>query len=107
MLQMIVAVLANPADKTKIKFLFANKSEKDILLRYTLDRLQREHPNRFSVHYTISKAGDSWKGSTGRVSKDMIAKHCFAAEVGGYAFLSDENSLDVFTGVQLLHSVDP
>jgi nitrate reductase (NAD(P)H) len=80
MLQMIVAVLSNPADKTKIAFLFANKSEKDILLRYTLDRLQREHPARFSVHYTISKAGSGWTGSTGRVSKDMIAKNCFAAE---------------------------
>ena len=80
MLQMIVAVLANPADKTKIKFLFANKSEKDILLRYTLDRLQREHPTRFTVHYTISKAGPDWKGSVGRVTKDMIAEHCFPAE---------------------------
>eukprot|EP00227_Mantoniella_beaufortii_P009506 CAMPEP_0197593360 /NCGR_PEP_ID=MMETSP1326-20131121/17928_1 /TAXON_ID=1155430 /ORGANISM="Genus nov. species nov., Strain RCC2288" /LENGTH=61 /DNA_ID=CAMNT_0043159311 /DNA_START=78 /DNA_END=260 /DNA_ORIENTATION=+ len=48
-LQMIVAVLSNPADKTKIKFVFANKSEKDILLRYTLDRLQKENPGRFSV----------------------------------------------------------
>ena len=49
MLQMIVAVLANPADKTQIKFLFAKK-HKDILLKYTLDRLQRENPDRFSVH---------------------------------------------------------
>lgn len=80
MLQMIVAVLANPADKTKIKFLFANKSEKDILLRYTLDRLQREHPNRFTVHYTVSKAEKDWEGSVGRVDKDMIAKHCFPAK---------------------------
>lgn len=80
MLQMIVAVLSNPKDKTKIKFLFANKSEKDILLRYTLDRLQREHPDRFTVHYTISKAGPDWKGSVGRVSKEMIEKHCFSAE---------------------------
>jgi len=79
MLQMIVAVLADSGDKTKIKFLYANKSEDDILLKYTLDRLQREHPKRFSVHYTVSKADDAWKGSVGRVNKDMIDEHCFPA----------------------------
>jgi nitrate reductase (NAD(P)H) len=79
MLQMIVAILANPHDKTRIKFLFANKSVKDILLKYTLDRLQKENPSRFSVHYTVSKGDASWKGSVGRVSKLMIAEHCFPA----------------------------
>ena len=79
MLQMIVAILANPHDKTRIKFLFANKSVKDILLKYTLDRLQKENPGRFSVHYTVSKGDASWKGSVGRVSKLMIAEHCFPA----------------------------
>ena len=44
MLQMIVAILSDPEDETEIRFLFANKTEKDILLRYTLDRLQAEHP---------------------------------------------------------------
>tara|TARA_B100000482_G_scaffold98748_1_gene71107 strand:- start:1547 stop:4120 length:2574 start_codon:yes stop_codon:yes gene_type:complete len=79
MLQMIVAVLANPADKTKIRFLFANKTTKDILLKYTLDRLQRENPDRFSVHYTVSKGDKHWSGSTGRVNKQMIEQHCFPA----------------------------
>lgn len=79
MLQMIVAVLANPADKTQIKFLFANKTTKDILLKYTLDRLQRENPDRFSVHYTVSKGDEHWSGSIGRVNKKMIEEYCFPA----------------------------
>jgi nitrate reductase (NAD(P)H) len=79
MLQMIVAVLANPADKTQIKFLFANKTTKDILLKYTLDRLQRENPDRFSVHYTVSKGDEHWPGSIGRVNKKMIEDYCFPA----------------------------
>ena len=82
MLQMIVAILSDPNDETEIKFLFANKSEKDILLKYTLDRLQQEHPKRFQVSYTISKADETWDGLTGRVSKKMIEQNCFAA---GYA----------------------
>jgi nitrate reductase (NAD(P)H) len=84
MLQMIVAVLSNPDDETKIKFLFGNKSEKDILLRYTLDRLRREHPDRFEIAYTISKAETTaWTGLTGRVNKAMIKEHCFAADESG------------------------
>lgn len=84
MLQMIVAVLSNPKDETKIKFLFGNKSEKDILLRYTLDRLMSEHPGRFEVHYTVSKVEtDSWDGLVGRVNKDMIEKCCFPCDSDG------------------------
>ena len=84
MLQMIVAVLSNPKDETKIKFLFGNKSEKDILLRYTLDRLMSEHPGRFQVHYTVSKVEtDSWDGLVGRVNKDMIEKCCFPFDSDG------------------------
>jgi nitrate reductase (NAD(P)H) len=82
MLQMIVAILADPDDTTVIKFLFANKSVKDILLKYTLDRLQTEHPGRFSVAYTVSKSDDVWKGLTGRVDKKMIQNNCFAAGQG-------------------------
>ena len=82
MLQMIVAILSDPEDETEIRFLFANKSEKDILLRYTLDRLQAEHPKRFQVHYTISRHDETWSGLRGRVTQQMISETCFAA---GYA----------------------
>lgn len=82
MLQMIVAILSDPEDETEIRFLFANKSEKDILLRYTLDRLQAEHPKRFQVHYTISRHDETWSGLRGRVTQQMISETCFTA---GYA----------------------
>jgi nitrate reductase (NAD(P)H) len=79
MLQLIVAVLSDPSDETEITFLFANKTEKDILLKYTLDRLQREHPTRFAVHYTVSKHDETWSGLSGRVNEKMIAQTCFGA----------------------------
>lgn len=82
MLQMIVAILSDPEDETEIRFLFANKTEKDILLRYTLDRLQAEHPRRFQVHYTVSRHDETWSGLRGRVTRDMISQTCFTA---GYA----------------------
>jgi cytochrome-b5 reductase len=52
MLQIIKAVLKNPADVTKVSFIFANVSEDDILCREELDQLA-EDP-RFSVYYVLN-----------------------------------------------------
>ncbi|KAG2433618.1 hypothetical protein HYH02_012547 [Chlamydomonas schloesseri] len=76
MLQVIDAILANPADKTKISLVYASVSESDIILKDKLDALAAAHPGQLSVHYVVDKAnwgGVFWKGSTGRVSKDLLA----------------------------------
>ena len=91
MLQLIVAILSDPTDETEIVFIYANKSEKDVLLKYTLDRLEREHPKRFRMHYLISKAvdksyeSDIAKGrmQVGRISKKIIGLHGFDTSKDG------------------------
>jgi nitrate reductase (NAD(P)H) len=91
MLQLIVAILSDPRDETEIVFIYANKSEKDVLLKYTLDRLEREHPARFRIHYLISNALDNSysediaKGrmQVGRISQRIIALHGFDASNDG------------------------
>jgi len=91
MLQLIVAILSDPKDETEIVFIYANKSEKDVLLKYTLDRLEREHPKRFRMHYLISKAMDNsyesdiTKGrmQVGRISKKIIGLQGFDASKDG------------------------
>lgn len=45
MLQVIQAIVLNPDDKTQVTFLFANKTEEDIILRKELDELQKKHDN--------------------------------------------------------------
>jgi cytochrome-b5 reductase len=47
-------VLKNPEDKTKISLIFANETVEDILLKSTLDKLEKEHSN-FKVTYVLSK----------------------------------------------------
>lgn len=90
MLQLIVAVLADDKDQTELSFIYANKTEDDVLLKYTLDRLEREHPGRFKVHYMISKEtwpadkkqAPEWSSdrvSYGRVGLPIIEKHGFPA----------------------------
>ena len=44
-------------------------------MRSELESLQKEYPDRFSLHYTLDRAPENWKYSTGFINKDMIEKH--------------------------------
>lgn len=78
MWQVLSGILANPEDKTRVKLLFANQSEDDILLREELDQLAAKHDN-FDVWYTVDRAPEGWKYSQGFINEDMIRDHLFAA----------------------------
>jgi cytochrome-b5 reductase len=75
MLQLIRDVLKNPEDRSELWLLFANQTEKDILLRPELEQVKREHPDRFHLWYTVDKADPSWEYSAGFVNSDMIEQH--------------------------------
>lgn len=75
MWQVIQAIAANPADKTKVTLLFSNVTEKDILLREQFDKLSRERPDQFKIQYVIEKPEKSWKGLSGYVGHDALAKN--------------------------------
>uniref|UniRef100_A0A8C2LFH4 NADH-cytochrome b5 reductase n=1 Tax=Cricetulus griseus TaxID=10029 RepID=A0A8C2LFH4_CRIGR len=62
MLQVIRAVMKDPNDHTVCYLLFANQSEKDILLRPELEELRNEHSARFKLWYTVDKAPDGEHG---------------------------------------------
>jgi len=72
MFQIIQAIFDDKSDNTKVHLLFANRSEADILLKEELDEFV-EDP-RFKVHYTVDKAGKSWNGFVGYITKEMIAQ---------------------------------
>ena len=73
-LQVIQEVLGNPADKTHVTLLFANRSEDDILLRPMLDALAARFPEQFTLVYTVDKAAAGWQGEVGFVSAAMARK---------------------------------
>lgn len=50
----LLQVVTNPYDRTKIKLLFINKTENDIMLREELDRLAMEYPETLEVTHVIS-----------------------------------------------------
>ena len=77
MLQLIRAIIKNEKDQTKVSLLYANQSEKDILLRNELDQIALEHPDQVNVWYTVDTCSDDWKYSKGFVNADMISEHLF------------------------------
>jgi len=75
MLQLIRQVFKDPTDKTQLYLLFANQTEKDILLRPELDDIAASYPDRFHLWYTVDRAPEAWKYSEGFVNADMISAH--------------------------------
>ncbi|CAB3983730.1 NADH-cytochrome b5 reductase 3-like [Paramuricea clavata] len=79
MLQIIRDILKHDDDETQMSLLFANQTEKDILLREELEEILENHPDRFKLWYTLDRPPDGWKYSSGFVNADMIKDHLPAA----------------------------
>jgi len=62
MYQILIHALPKPENKTKFKLIFANVSEKDILLKEELDALKKKYPQTFDVVYTVDAAAPGWNG---------------------------------------------
>ena len=76
MLQILHSIFANPSTVMRVKLIYANQSENDILVREELEALAKEYPTQFSLWYTVDKAvTPSWQYDTGFINKDMIEKH--------------------------------
>ncbi|XP_029317834.1 NADH-cytochrome b5 reductase 3 [Cottoperca gobio] len=75
MLQLITAVMKDPKDQTVCHLLFANQTEKDILLRPELEEIQVNNPDRFKLWFTLDRAPEDWEYSQGFINEDMIKDH--------------------------------
>jgi cytochrome-b5 reductase len=75
MLQVIAAVLKNPADPTQLYLIYANQTEGDILCREMLEDLQKAHPKRLKIWYTLDRPPKKWAYGEGFITEEMIAEH--------------------------------
>lgn len=78
MLQLIRRITADPSDNTKCSLIFANQTEKDILLREELEEVKRNYPDKLSLWYTLDKPPQDWSYSSGFVTAEMIRDHLAA-----------------------------
>lgn len=74
MLQVIKAIIRGRAagDRTEVDLIFANVTEKDILLKEDLDALAAEDKG-FRVHYVLDKPPADWTGGVGYVTSEMVS----------------------------------
>ena len=75
MYQIVQEALRDTSDKTKFSLIFANQTLEDILLLPELNALAQQHPDRFTVHYTLDRPEPEWEGSTGFITAEMISAH--------------------------------
>jgi len=80
-LQVIEEILGNKDDKTKVTFIFANQTEKDILQKEHLNQLQAQHEN-FHVYYVLSQPSSSWRGLRGHLNKEILARYLPSSQIG-------------------------
>ena len=97
MLQIIRHVFKDPKDKLQIWLLYANQTEKDILLRKELEEVCEKNSDRLNLWYTLDRPSEGWQYrlvflillkfkkkiifynfvsiSTGFINDEMISKH--------------------------------
>ena len=73
---MIQKIINNPEDKTKVRLLYANKAEQDILLRDELEDLQRNHSKQVKVYLTSETPSFNVEFE-GIINQHMIKKTLF------------------------------
>jgi 3-phenylpropionate/trans-cinnamate dioxygenase ferredoxin reductase subunit len=59
----------------RMRLLFSNKTQADIVYREELARLEKANPNFSVVHTLTRENGSEWQGERGRISQDFLAKH--------------------------------
>ena len=74
--------------------LFANQTEDDILLRNELEEVQKSHPDRFKLWYTVDRPGEGWSYSSGFVNAEMIEKCLFAPSADNLVLICGYVSYD-------------
>ncbi|CAG7785540.1 unnamed protein product [Allacma fusca] len=79
MLQIIKAVFKESSEKVSLSLVFANQTEEDILCRSDLEKIQKEHPDRFKLWYTLDRPSNDWKYSTGFINAEMLQSNFFPA----------------------------
>lgn len=75
MYQIMKAIFANDADKTKVSLVYGNQTEEDILLKKELDAFVAKKPDQFNIYYMLDKAPESWTGGVGYITADIMKDH--------------------------------
>ncbi|KAL9582540.1 MAG: hypothetical protein Q9212_003235 [Teloschistes hypoglaucus] len=74
--QVFRAVMSDELDTTRCTVLSGNRLVEDILCKEDMDALAKGNETRAEVLYTLTKAPEGWNGLRGRISGELVEKHC-------------------------------
>jgi len=60
--------------RSRVSLLYANRYLEDIIFKRELDELKQAYPNRFELHYVLSRPPHNWNGLTGRIEGENAEK---------------------------------
>eukprot|EP01064_Diplonema_japonicum_P027679 TRINITY_DN4053_c0_g1_i5.p1 TRINITY_DN4053_c0_g1~~TRINITY_DN4053_c0_g1_i5.p1 ORF type:complete len:296 (+),score=45.11 TRINITY_DN4053_c0_g1_i5:749-1636(+) len=69
--QVMMYLAKMDTNKTNCSLIYANHTPDDIMMKRSLNSLERNH-TRMSIYHTVSKADSEWRGGLGRVNAQMI-----------------------------------
>jgi cytochrome-b5 reductase len=78
--QLLVGILNNPEDKTRITLVFGVNSDADVLLREEFQDFEQRFPGRFKAVYTVSNPIDHSPFRKGYVTKELLEEVGVEAE---------------------------
>ncbi|KAF4239386.1 hypothetical protein CNMCM6805_005808 [Aspergillus fumigatiaffinis] len=76
--QLAQGILDNPVDRTKVTVVFGVNTEEDLLLRPEFDAYKQQYPDRFDIHYTVSRPKKGFAPErgirSGYITKELLAE---------------------------------
>ncbi|GIC92993.1 cytochrome b5 reductase family protein [Aspergillus udagawae] len=76
--QLAQGILDNPVDKTRVTVIFGVNTEDDLLLRSEFDAYKQRYPDRFNIHYTVSRPKEEFSPErgirSGYITKELLAE---------------------------------
>jgi len=85
--QLVAKIMKTEGDKTEVRVIDVNKTEKDILLRDAFDNLERDSNGQLTVTHVLSHPSENWKGLKGHINADIIREHTFEPSAESVALL--------------------
>lgn len=73
MFQLIRAICEDDRDTTEVSLVYANRTERDILLRDELEAFARRYPGNLKLYYVLDSPPERWTGGAGFVTKELMA----------------------------------
>ncbi|KAF4304953.1 hypothetical protein GTA08_BOTSDO06141 [Botryosphaeria dothidea] len=98
----LIARILLSADPVRVRCVYANRSEGDILLKDELDRFVEEGRGQVSVTHVLSHASDSWEGDRGHVSAELLRRSLFEPGEESVVFLCGPKGMVEGVGVPAL-----